>query len=169
MSETYEVTYDGAPVGKAQMEKQGLYYAFSCRCQLPDAGLYRIHVICGDHREDLGICVPMDGVFGMDKKLPVRQVGVQSPAFELVPKDWKPPVVPVDEPVIQAEEEEPEVLPVEEAPLEPEMEEMIQTDFCGKTFIPVTEEEPFDHLDKLDEAVMDLQEGQAGIVIPEME
>ena len=92
MAETYEILYADAVVGTAQMEKEGLYYRFCCRCSLPDQGLYRIHVISGDHRENLGICIPVDGAFGMDKKIPIKRFVEEKMAFRLVPKDWSPPV-----------------------------------------------------------------------------
>ena len=91
MAETYDITFEAAPIGTARMEKQGLYYRFVCRCRLPEEGLYRIHVILGDKREDLGICVPVDGAFGMDKMISAKRLGEGTPAFELVIRDWQPP------------------------------------------------------------------------------
>jgi hypothetical protein len=150
MAETYDITHESALVGTARMEKQGLYYVFSCRCRLPKEGLYRIHAINGDAREDLGICIPMDGVFGMDKKVPQKRIGEGILTFELVPKDWKPqPVVAEPEPV----EPEPQPDPLEE---EIEQEEL---------FVPVAEEQPFDYLDKLENAVMEIREDTPGIIL----
>ena len=153
MAETYDITYEGAPVGAARMEKQGLYYVFSCRCRLPEEGLYRIHAISGDAREDLGICIPMDGAFGMDKKIPAKRLGDGRLTFELVPKDWKPrEIVPESEPVPQMEETE---------------EETVQNESDEEVFVPVSEEEPFEHLDKLEDARMEMRDDQVGIVIQE--
>ena len=90
MAETYEVIYQNESVGTAQLERKGLYCCFSCRCRLPDKGMYRIHVICGETREDLGICIPMDGMFGTEKRIPSKRLGEETPAFELVDKDWVP-------------------------------------------------------------------------------
>ena len=59
MAQTYEVKYGDLTVGTARAEKQGLYLCFSCRCRLPEEGMYRIHVVSDGVREDLGICVPM--------------------------------------------------------------------------------------------------------------
>ena len=153
MAETYDITYEGAPVGAARMEKLGLYYVFSCRCRLPKEGLYRIHAISGDTREDLGICIPMDGAFGMDKKIPTKRLGDGRLTFELVPKDWKPwEIVPESEPVPQMEETE---------------EETVQNESDEEVFVPVSEEEPFEHLDKLEDARMEMRDDQVGIVIQE--
>ena len=153
MAETYDITHEGVPIGTAQMEKLGLYYVFSCRCRLPEEGLYRIHAISGDAREDLGICIPMDGAFGMDKKIPAKRLGDGRLTFELAPKDWKPrEIVPESEPVPQMEETE---------------EETVQNESDEEVFVPVSEEEPFEHLDKLEDARMEMRDDQVGIVIQE--
>jgi hypothetical protein len=142
MADTYEILYGQQPVGTARMEKQGLYYCFFCRCHLPEEGMFRIHAVTDETREDLGICVPVDGVFGMDKKIPAKRLGKGKISFALLPKDAPP------------QEEEPQ----EELMEEPREEEMM--------FLPVAEEEPFEELDKLENAVLAEQEGQTGILIP---
>ena len=162
MSETYDITYDGAHVGNAKMKKQGLYYSISCRCRLPDAGLYRIHAIAGGRREDLGICVPMGDAFGMDKMIPVKYLGEEGVFFELHPKDWLPEYPKVTE--LTESGEQPE--PVEQV-CEPPMEEADNCD--GETFIPVQEEEPFDYLDRLEDAVLAVRDDQIGIVLSKTE
>ena len=171
MADTYDITYDGVTVGTAKIDREGLYYAFSCRCSLPEEGLYRIHVTVADKREDLGICVPMGGAFGMDKKLSAKRLGVGTPAFELLPKDWRPREI-IPEPIAQKK-----VTPAEEMPeesVETEKESVIQPDkesieeeLCEERFIPVFEEESFDYLDKLDNAHMEIRDNLPGIVIPD--
>lgn len=164
MSETYDITYEGVPVGSAQMKRQGLYYSFSCRCRLPDAGLYRVHVIAGDRREDLGICVPMGDSFGMDKMIPAKYLGVEAVAFELHPKDW------VAEYPEEIEKPESTELPeYEEQVCEPLMNEPESDGYNEETFIPVQEEQPFDYLDQLEDAVLAVREDQIGIVLSETE
>ena len=154
MADTYEIVYEGKPVGSVRTEKQGLYLCFHCRCALPDGRMYRIHVCSGDKREDLGICIPVEGKFGMDKKIPSKRLGEGALTFQLVPKDWKPekfvaePELPVQEEVLT----EPEPVIAEE----PE-----------GIFVPVSEEEPFQQLDMLEDAVMDVRGDQVGIVIQE--
>ena len=158
MAETYDITHEGAPVGTARMEKQGLYYVFSCRCRLPEEGLYRIHAINGDGREDLGICIPVDGVFGMDKKVPQKRIGEGILTFELVPKDWQPQeIVPEPEPIPQVEET---VQPVQ-------AEEIGPPAAVEESFLPVSEDEPFEYLDKLEDARMEVRNDQVGIIIQE--
>ncbi len=165
MAETYDITFEAAPVGTARMEKQGLYYRFVCRCRLPEEGLYRIHVILGDKREDLGICVPVDGTFGMDKMISAKRLGGGTPAFELVIKDWKPPERKVEEEPQNVEElTEEEARPEEENP-EEEYTELAEAE--REIFIPVSEEEPFDYLDRLEDAVMEVRDDEIGILLSE--
>lgn len=83
---TYEIRLGASPVGKATVEKQGLYYRFSCRCHISGEGMRRIVVTCGETREDLGICVPMEGAFGLEKKIPCKRIGEGTPEFCLLPK-----------------------------------------------------------------------------------
>ncbi len=78
---TYEVRLDEETVGQAQVEKQGLYYRFSCRCRLAPGKLLRLTVRCGEKETDLGVFVPMDGQFGVEKKLPCKQFGTGKPEF----------------------------------------------------------------------------------------
>lgn len=99
---TYEIRRGTDNVGTARVERQGLYYRFSCRCRVNGEGMRRIVVTCGDAREDLGICVPMGGEFGVDKKIPCKRFGEGTPEFLLLPKypDVQGKFVPVypDEP-----------------------------------------------------------------------
>lgn len=187
MDETYDIVFEGVIVGTAQMQRQGLYCRFCCRCRLPDEGLYRIHAICGRTREDLGICVPMDGGFGMDKKVPAKRLGEGEMSFELVPKDWVAPAVTagkvdmehtavqqtaepekeetMEMPAPQQEEILPEPAEEQLAP-EPADEETAPTP-AGERFVPVSEDEPFPYLNQLEDAAYAQREGQPGILLRE--
>ena len=102
MTGTYEIRRGNDVVGTATVEKQGLYYRFFCQCQIQGQGMRRILVSCGKTRIDLGICVPLEDVFGLEKKVPCKQLGEGMPEFQLLPKypDVKGKFIPVypDEP-----------------------------------------------------------------------
>ena len=83
---TYEICLGSSPVGEARVEKQGLYYRFSCRCALNGATMQRVMVACGENKVDLGICVPMGDSFGLDKKVPCKHLGEGKPEFFLTPR-----------------------------------------------------------------------------------
>ena len=86
MEENYAVTVCGKHTGKVTVRREGLYYAFSCRCMLDGNIIYRLIVTCGAKREKLGILVPKDGGFGLDTKLPVKRIGEGELSFMLLPK-----------------------------------------------------------------------------------
>ena len=86
MEEWNSVTLNGKPVGKVRVQRLGLYYAFYCRCEQIEEQLYRVIAVCGDRQENLGIPVPKDGVFLLEKKLPIKQIGEGKMTFVLKPK-----------------------------------------------------------------------------------
>lgn len=86
---TYEIRQGDKCIGRVIVEKQGLYYRFSCRCRPDGEIMYRLTVSCGGEREDLGVCVPMDGQFGVEKKVPCKRFGDGTPEFRLLPKNEK--------------------------------------------------------------------------------
>lgn len=90
MEGNYPVYFGNDPVGKVQVLGQGLYYGFHCRCQLTGAVMCRLEVSCGGKRENLGVLVPMDEGFGLDRKLPAKRFAGGSPRFEIIPKHDKP-------------------------------------------------------------------------------
>ena len=83
----FEIKDGGCTVGKATVEQQGLYYKISCRCNLTGKGMYRLTVFCDEKQEDLGTLVPLDGVFGLEKRIPVKRLGEGNPEFLLRSKD----------------------------------------------------------------------------------
>ena len=82
---TYEIRLGSSPVGQITVERQGLYYRFSCRCN--QKGMYRLVVSCDGKREDLGTLVPMEGAFGLEKRIPVKRLGEGKPEFLLTSKE----------------------------------------------------------------------------------
>lgn len=83
---SYPILLGEEVAGQAAVEKRGLYYCFSCRCQLTGEVIYRIKVSCGEHSENLGIPVPEGKHFSLEAKIPVSRFGMGAPAFRLVPR-----------------------------------------------------------------------------------
>ena len=82
----YEVTFGNQTVGKVQVLRQGLYYRFICRCQLTGDVVCRLAVRCAGVEEKLGVVVPVEHGFGLDRKIPVKRLGQGMPEFFLSPK-----------------------------------------------------------------------------------
>ena len=49
--------------------------------------MHRLVASCDGKREDLGTLVPVDGAFGLDKRIPVKRLGEGKPEFLLISKD----------------------------------------------------------------------------------
>ena len=125
MEGNYEVVFGQKTVGKVQVLRQGLYYRFLCHCQLTGDVVCRLGVRCGDKLENLGVVVPTGDGFGLDKKVPVKQIGEGNMAFYLMPKHDK----------------------------------------VAGQFIPICPEEPFAYIERLKDAFLTYQNGQAGALI----
>ena len=122
---TYEVRMGDRSVGTVTVERQGLYYHFSCRCSLSGEVMYRPLLRRSGKETDLGLCVPMGDSFGTEKRLPVRQCGEGEPSFLLRPKE---------------------------------------TEIRGN-FIPLSPEEPFRYIHRLQDAFLERRGERLGIVI----
>ena len=83
MSEEYCVFLDGKDVGTAQVEKSGLYYRMSCRCQLESGSMYNLFVSSGKKYRKLGVCIPKDGCLCLETKVPIKELGSDELQFYL--------------------------------------------------------------------------------------
>lgn len=78
--------FGGQQVGKVQVIPSGLYLAFHCRCQLTGSVVCRLWAVYENHRESLGVLVPMGEGFGLDTKLPKKRFPEGKPTFLVLPK-----------------------------------------------------------------------------------
>jgi len=72
---SYEIRMDQKTVGSAFIEKQGLFYAIHCKCQLPPDTKYRIVMKGEKKRLDLGICIPDEAEFVLTSHIPISRIG----------------------------------------------------------------------------------------------
>ena len=86
MERSYSVKLGETPVGKVAVHKEGLYYVFSCRCNLSGEQLYRLVVNRGCIQENLGILVPENGCFVLNTRISVKRIGEGEMSFRLVAK-----------------------------------------------------------------------------------
>lgn len=56
---------------------------FTCRCRNVGDGIYRVLLVCGQLRENLGVLMPQNGGFLLDKKIPAKRLGQGIPEFRL--------------------------------------------------------------------------------------
>ncbi len=86
MEGSYPVTLSGKEIGRAEVRKQGLYYHFACRCQLSGEVICRLAAVCGDNMENLGVPIPENGEFVLEKRLPVSKFQGDSLRIRVVPR-----------------------------------------------------------------------------------
>lgn len=72
MEGKYKIHDRGKVVGQASVERQGLYYCFTCSVNMQEEGLYRIIVFQNERKTDLGICLPCIGRYMLTKKIPIK-------------------------------------------------------------------------------------------------
>ena len=83
MEGIYEVFLGTAPVGKVQLIRQGLYYKIQCRCRIEGDMVYRLYVVTGGSRENLGVVVPEGDGFILEKRIPAKRLGEGNMQFLL--------------------------------------------------------------------------------------
>ncbi|MBQ2785904.1 MAG: hypothetical protein IJF02_05325 [Oscillospiraceae bacterium] len=86
---TYPILRGGEPIGQACVVKKGLYYHFSCRCDLSGEVIYRLTVSCGEKCESLGVPVPEGEGFVLNSRIPVNKLGQGEMTVRAVPKHSK--------------------------------------------------------------------------------
>lgn len=80
----YEVKFENQVAGKVKIDKEGLYYRFSCECRLPQSGIYRLMAECTDGKMPLGILVFESGKFVLNTKVAIKRFGTCPIAFSVV-------------------------------------------------------------------------------------
>ena len=76
-------------LGKAQVERKGLYYHIYVQCDLDGVLMYKVLLRCGNKEENLGILVPQDGGFGLRTRIPIKRIGEGILNFSVRPRHQK--------------------------------------------------------------------------------
>ena len=95
MQETWNIpmVWEGQECGRAEIQKQGLYYVFTCRCRQVSDAVTRAVLLCSGKSVPLGVLIPEQGKLCLKKRLSQSQIG--SGAFETItlsgPEgEWQP-------------------------------------------------------------------------------
>lgn len=72
----YPVYWDDRKTGEVTVEKEGLYYRFFCRVQLPEGTRCRLYARAEGKNQDLGLCIPQGRDFVVQTRLPVKHFGL---------------------------------------------------------------------------------------------
>lgn len=84
MHKEYPVLSGDIQVGKAYVERHGLYYRIKCICNLDESDFTRIFVSDGNNKENLGTCIPNGEQFYLEKQIPVKRLGEDKLSFYIV-------------------------------------------------------------------------------------
>ena len=82
----YQILMDGKNMGTADVNKEGLYYKFSCLCVPPDDKIYRIILRDGNGTRNLGVCVPDGKKYMLNVRIPVKKINGNQFEFFMVSK-----------------------------------------------------------------------------------
>lgn len=155
MKEEFALLYDQSTVGKAEVLRQGLYYRISCRYRLPSGEVCRLIIKWPGGWENVGIPVPEGDGFAIVKRIPVKKIPEKEISFHLIPaatdpsdaehgEDVRPDTI-ADEDGSGADTLSP--ILSEEGTAEPER-------------ILINEDQPFEALDRLEDARAATVDGQ---------
>lgn len=82
----YDVMMGDKAVGKAEVEREGLYYRIRVRCSLSGDVLYKVLCRCGGSEVNLGVLVPVDGAFGLETRQSIKKLGEGDLRFVALPR-----------------------------------------------------------------------------------
>ena len=85
----HEIYLGNEAIGQASVTQQGLYYHITCKCRLSGKVVYRVVANWSDKAENLGILVPVDDVFSVTTRIPVKRAGEGHVSFRIIPKHEK--------------------------------------------------------------------------------
>lgn len=89
LKKQFEIFMHSQPVGSATVQKDGLYFSFSCSCQMPDNGIYRVVVEDGKHSENLGVLIPNGDTYALTAKLPLKRFCTDNFSFQVMDRQKK--------------------------------------------------------------------------------
>lgn len=84
----------GTEVGTLEIQQTGLYYHFSCRCTPPKAAMSRLYAVNGMQVLPIGLPVPENGSFVLEKSISVHSFPWQAVTAALVGTALSPDVLP---------------------------------------------------------------------------
>ena len=160
MKEEFAVLYDRLPVGKAQMVRQGLYYRISCRYRLSSGELCRLIAVWHGGWENIGIPVPEEDGFFLVKKIPAKKLPEMDVNFCLLPAGTYPDDMQKTEDPESNVSVAPEVPEAKDTGTITVTEEMMKAERR-----PISEDEPFCDLHRLENARSESTEGQTFAVL----
>lgn len=79
----YPIIFDDREVGRAEMEKQGMFFVVRCFCNLKCSRSSRIYIDDGTKKMDLGLCIPIKNGIGLTTRIQVNHIDIDHISFFL--------------------------------------------------------------------------------------
>ena len=92
----YPIWFGKEQVGQVDVEQQGLYYHFYCRCRLSSDVMCRVNMSCNAIHASLGILVPVGDDHVLTKRIPIKQFSQGIPEFWITAKAPKMEGIRID-------------------------------------------------------------------------
>ena len=86
MAKEFDVHVGSERIGAVRVWEDGLYLRFSCRCAISGDVMFSLKLRGRAGEVDLGLLAPMDGSFGLEKRISRKQVGEEPWCFFLRPR-----------------------------------------------------------------------------------
>ena len=83
----FPIYYGNRELGKATLDKQGLYYRILCKCNIPTDALCTIHLQTNEKDINLGTCIRVGNQYIIDTKIPIKHVQNNDLKFCILPKN----------------------------------------------------------------------------------
>ena len=83
MEGCYPIVCSGKAVGQVWVIRNSLYYQFRAQCSYGGDSVCRLMIRCGDVTMKIGIMVPVNGNFSLNKQIPVKHFKDENPTFFL--------------------------------------------------------------------------------------
>ena len=152
MEKSFDIYMGSEAVGRASLEKEGLYWKIHCRCRLSGDIARRVTAKAGEEI-DLGILVPENGEYCLTKRIAMKRFADAQPEFYI--KTHSPDTEQPIQPEIPEESVQPEI-----------PEESTQPDIAEERFIAIIPEEPFAYIEQLKNSRLEERDGELGITLP---
>ncbi len=87
MDHIYQVSLKDGNVGQVWVNREGLYYRFSCRIPFEIGMKYRLYAIQNGNRIDMGLFVPEGNEFILSAKVPIKRFSAGEVTFYLTDRE----------------------------------------------------------------------------------
>ena len=75
MIQVIPIKLDNKIIGKAEVEKSGLYYIIEASCCFENDGIHKLWISSAYSCLLLGTCIPKEGKFTLSKRVPTKAIG----------------------------------------------------------------------------------------------